>query len=159
MVNVLRRFWRYLGSDGGSVPYGVLFATLGVVGIVVAVLADGPASVRFGYAAELLWVLGLVSVWRRVRARLLLTSGIGWLAAMVISTTGTPTELAVPIGLSVGAGIALMWSLATRTEVSVTWAPGKVYNRDDGPKPPMETVVLVGTGVLLVIGIGLLIWG
>ncbi|WP_405057324.1 hypothetical protein OG474_31925 [Kribbella sp. NBC_01505] len=155
----MKRFWRYLGSDGGSVPYGVLFAMLGVVGIVFAVLADGPVGVRGGYVGELLWVLGLLAVARRVRPRLLLTSGIGWLAAMVISTTGVPADTAVPVGLMVGAGIALGVSLATRSGVSFEWAPNKVYDQDDGPKPFTETVVLVGTGVFAVIGIALLIWG
>ncbi|TDC15527.1 hypothetical protein, partial [Kribbella albertanoniae] len=103
MVKVLRRFWRYLGSDGGSMPYGVMGVTLGVIGIVFAVLADGAVGVRAGYALELLWVLGLVAVMRRVRPRLLLTSGIGWVAAMVISSTAVPAERGVPVGLMVGA--------------------------------------------------------
>jgi hypothetical protein len=78
---------------------------------------------------------------------------------MVISTTGVPAESAVPMGLTVGAGIALMWSLATRSGVTLSFVPDKVYDQDDGPKPRMETVVLVATGILGVIGIGLLIWG
>ncbi|MFK4086390.1 hypothetical protein ACI2LF_19930 [Kribbella sp. NPDC020789] len=156
---MLRRVYRYFGSDGGSVPYGVLFVVLGVAGVAVGVVADGPVGVRVGLVAELLWLLGVLAVARRVRPRLLLTSGIGWLAAVVISTTATPVERGVPVGLVVGAGIALGWSLATRSGVTVSWEPDKVYDRDDGPKPQMETVVLVGTGVLAVLGVGLLVWG
>ncbi|MFB6718578.1 hypothetical protein ACFCV3_00370 [Kribbella sp. NPDC056345] len=154
---MLRRFYRYLGSDGGSVPSGLMFAMLGVLGIVAAVLADGPISVRAGYAIELLWVLGLLSVVWRVRPRLLLTSGIGWVAAMVISSTASPAERGVPVGLMVGAGIAVGLSLATRSGVTLEVEPNKVYDRDDGPKPRMETVVLVGTAVFALVGVGLLV--
>ncbi|GAB3929055.1 hypothetical protein GCM10029976_027980 [Kribbella albertanoniae] len=157
MVKVLRRFWRYLGSDGGSMPYGVMGVTLGVIGIVFAVLADGAVGVRAGYALELLWVLGLVAVMRRVRPRLLLTSGIGWVAAMVISSTAVPAERGVPVGLMVGAGIAVGLSLATRSGVSLEVEPNKVYNRDDGPKPRMETVVLVATAVFALVGVALVV--
>ncbi|TDD46220.1 hypothetical protein E1263_37040 [Kribbella antibiotica] len=156
-MKVLRRFWRYLGSDGGSVPYGVLGVMVAAVGIVFAVLADGAVGVRAGYALELLWVLGLVAVWQRVRPRLLLTSGIGWLAAMVVSTTATPAERGVPLGLAVGAGIALVLSLSTRSGVTFEMNPGKVYHRDDSPKPKMETAVVVATAGLLVAGVVLLV--
>ncbi|MFC9693027.1 hypothetical protein ACFTSF_31040 [Kribbella sp. NPDC056951] len=154
---MLRRFYRYLGSDGGSVPWGVLNGTLAVVGIVAAVLADGPVSVRAGLAVELVWVLGLLAVARRVRPRLLVTSGIGWLAAMLVSSTAVPVERGVPVGLAVGAGIAVVVSLSTRSGVSLEWAPNKVYDRDDGPKPRMETAVLVVTAVFGVVGIVLLV--
>ncbi len=157
MVKVLRRFYRYLGSDGGSTPYGVMFAMLGILGIVSAVLADGPPSVRVGYAVELLWVLGLLSVVWRVRPRLLLTSGIGWVAAMVISSTAVPAERGVPVGLMVGAGIAVGLSLATRSGVTVEVEPDKAYNRDDGPKPRMETAVLVATAVFALVGVALVV--
>ncbi|WP_344154283.1 hypothetical protein [Kribbella yunnanensis] len=154
---MLRRIYRYFGSDGGSIPYGVLNVMLAIIGIVFAVLADGPVSVRAGYAVELLWLLGLFAVVRRVRPRLLLTSGIGWLAAMVISTTAVPSERGVPVGLAVGAGIAVVVSLSTRSGVSLEWAPNKVYDRDDGPKPRMETAVLLVTAVFGVVGIVLLV--
>lgn len=112
---------------------------------------------RAAYVVEFVWVLGLLAVARRVRLRLLLTSGIGWLVAMVISTTGVPADTAVPLGLVVGAGVAVGVSLATRSGISLEWAPGKVYDQDDGPKPRMETVVLVATGVFMVVGIVLLV--
>lgn len=159
MRALLRRFWRYIESDGGSVPYGVMGVTLAVFGTVFAVLADGAVSVRAGMRWSCCGCWGVVAVWQQVRPRLLLTSGIGWVIAMAISTTATPTGRGVPLGLAVGAGLALMWSLLTRSGVRLEFDPDKVYDRDDGPKPRMETVVLVGTGVLAVVGVGLLGWG
>ncbi|MFF1820215.1 hypothetical protein ACFVWG_23125 [Kribbella sp. NPDC058245] len=113
-------------------------------------------SVGVVAAVDVVWVLGLFAVRRRVRPRLLLTSGLGWLVGLVISTTGMPAGRAVPVGLLVGTMVALLWSLATRSGVTFTWEPDKVYNQDDGPKPRLETVVLVATALFGVVAIVLL---
>lgn len=96
---------------------------------------------------QALWLVALVTVGtlRAVRARVLVTSGLGLLISLVVSTTATPPEQAVPLGVMLGTGAAVGLWLATRHEVTFTWAPGKVYWPDERRPPATEKLLLLMT--------------
>lgn len=89
----------------------------------------------------------------RVRRRRLAAAGIGWLAAVVVATTTTPTSRVLPIGLILGAGIALGGCLATARGVTFTWAQQQTYWAYDGKIPPGDRLVEVLTGLVGLIGV------
>lgn len=84
----------------------------------------GPASWMLG-GVQALWLVALVVVGlrRAVRPRVLVTSGLGLLTSLVVTTTATPTEQGVPLGLLLGTGVAIALTLATRRGVTFTWMP------------------------------------
>jgi hypothetical protein len=99
--------------------------------------------------AQALWLLALVAVGlrRAVRVRALVTSGIGLLISLVVSTTATPPEKAVPVGVMIGSGIALFLAFATRRGVTFTWEPDTEYWPDYKRPPRTENLLLVLAGL------------
>ncbi|MGW6279986.1 hypothetical protein [Kribbella sp. NPDC055071] len=102
------------------------------------------ATVRTLGWVQALWfvVLAVVGLRRAVRFRALVTHGIGLLVSLVVTTTATPPEKAVPIGVMIGTGIAIGLSLATRHGVTFTWQPDTEYWPDDKRPPRPENLLL-----------------
>ena len=98
---------------------------------------------------QALWLLALVVVGllRAVRSRVLMTSGLGLLISLVISTTATPAEQAVPLGVMLGTGVAVGLSLFTRHGVTFTWMPDTEYWPDEKRPPVTENLLLLMTAL------------
>ncbi|GAA1139055.1 hypothetical protein GCM10009630_42530 [Kribbella jejuensis] len=103
-------------------------------------------SQAFWFAA-----LVLLAVRRAVRPRALVTSALGLLISVVISTTATPPAIAVPLGVTVGTAIAVILSLATRHAITFTWSPNTKYYADNHPTPA-ENPLLAATALYFCIG-------
>ncbi|TCO41061.1 hypothetical protein EV646_116153 [Kribbella antiqua] len=108
---------------------------------------DGASWVLVGLQA--LWLVALVAVGllRAVRHRVLVTSGLGVVISLVVSTTATPMERGLPLGVALGAGVAVGLSLATRSGVTFTWMPDKVYWLDEKRPPMTENLILLLTAL------------
>src|SRR3954465_955852 len=108
---------------------------------------------------QALWLVTLVAVGllHAVRPRLLVTSGLGLLISLVVSTTVSPTERALPLGLALGAGAAVGLSLAIRRGVTFTWTPDKVYWVDDKRPPPTEQLILAMTALCCCVAVAVLV--
>ena len=104
----------------------------------------GPASWILG-GSQALWLLALVvaGLKRAVRPRVLVTSGLGLLISLVVTTTTTPTEL----GVMLGTGVAIGLSLATRHGVTFTWMPDTEYWPDENRPPLTENLLLAMTAL------------
>jgi hypothetical protein len=94
-------------------------------------------------------VVALVAVGllRAVRHRVLVTSGLGLLISLVVSTTATPMERGLPLGVALGTGVAVGLSLAVRSGVIFARMPDKVYWLDEKRPPATENLILLVTGV------------
>ena len=107
---------------------------------------------------QALWLVTLIAVGllQAVRRRLLVTSGLGLLISLVVSTTASPTERALPLGVALGAGAAVGLSLATRRGVTFTWMPDKVYWLDDKRPAPTEDLILLMTALCCCVALAIL---
>jgi hypothetical protein len=77
-----------------------------------------------------------------VRHRFLLVQALTWLLALAIGTTATPPDLALPVGLIVGASCCLFLCFAVSDGVAFEWAQHKTYFAQKGKVPRAEHVVL-----------------
>jgi hypothetical protein len=88
-----------------------------------------------------------------VRPRCLAVLAGGWLVATVLATTATPATRAVPMGLVVGAGLALgIWPAISRG-VTFTMAQDRTYAPYDGKIPVGDRVALAITAVAGLVGV------
>ena len=106
-------------------------------------------------AAHVAWPTGILvlRLITRVRRRCLAAAGVGWLAAVVVATTAPPTSRALPVGLVLGAGIAIGGCFATARGVTFTWEQQQTYWAYDGKIPPGDRLVEVLTGLVGLIGV------
>jgi hypothetical protein len=108
---------------------------------------DAGSWILGGLQALWLMVLVAVGLLRAIRPRVLVTSGLGLLISLVVSTTATPTEQGVPVGIMLGTGVAVGLSLATRHGVTFTWMPDTEYWPDEERPPVTENLLLVMTAL------------
>src|SRR3954453_22321413 len=108
---------------------------------------------------QVLWLATVVAVGllHAVRRRVLVTSGLGLLISLVVSTTASPIERALPLGVALGAGASVGLSFATRRGVTFTWMPDKVYWVDDKRPPPTEKLILLMTALCCCVAVAVLV--
>lgn len=109
-------------------------------------------------ATYVAWPVGVVvlRLLTRARRRCLAATGVGVLVALVLATTATPADRTIPIGLIVGAGVAVALCLATARGLTFTWAQNETYWVYDGKIPLGDRLVEVLSllaGVVGVIGL------
>ncbi|WP_410788747.1 hypothetical protein [Kribbella sp. C-35] len=95
-------------------------------------------------------VLRLVA---RTRARCLLGTGLGYLVALVLATTATPTTVAVPLGLFVGGVAAVIGCLATGRGVTFTFDQDTTYWEYDGKIPVGDRLVEILGALVAILGV------
>jgi hypothetical protein len=83
-------------------------------------------------------VLTVAKLVAGVRRRFVLAFAGGWLVALVVATTAEPRARAMTIGPVIGAVGAVLGWLVIRRGLNLTWMPGKVFLRDNGPTPRAE---------------------
>jgi hypothetical protein len=118
---------------------------------------DGASWMLVGLQALWFVVLVAVGLLRAVRRRVLVTSGLGLLISLVVSTTATPAERGFPLGVALGAGVAVGLSLATRSGVTFTWMPDEVYWSDEKRPPLTENLILLLTALCCCVAAAVLV--
>ncbi|HWD79217.1 MAG TPA: hypothetical protein VG497_10045 [Kribbella sp.] len=111
-------------------------------------------------AAYVAWPAGVV-VLRLVahtRGRCLVFTGLGYLVALVIATTATPSSVAVPLGLTLGGAAGAGLCLATGHGITLTIDPDTTYWEYDGKIPLGDRLVEVLGGLVAVAGGVALAW-
>jgi hypothetical protein len=109
-------------------------------------------------ATYVAWPAGVVvlRLVARARGRCLFFSGVGYLVALVIGTTATPTSAGIPVGLFVGALVAVVTCLATGHGITFNIDPDTTYWEYDGKIPLGDRLVeILGVLVAVIGGIAL----
>ena len=105
-------------------------------------------------AAYVAWPVGvaLLRLVAHARARCLIFTGLGYLLALVIATTATPSSVAVPLGLMLGGAAGAGLCLATGHGITLTIDPDTTYWEYDGKIPVGDRLVEVLGGLVAVAG-------
>lgn len=112
-------------------------------------------------ATYVVWPAGVLvlRLAAHTRGRCLVFTGLGYLVALVIATTATPSSVAVPLGLMLGGAIGAGLCLATGHGITFTIDPNTTYREYDGKIPLGDRLVEVLGGLVAVAGGLGLGWG
>ncbi|MFF0266374.1 hypothetical protein [Kribbella sp. NPDC004536] len=112
-------------------------------------------------AAYVAWPAGVVvlRLTAHTRGRCLVFTGVGYLVALVIATTATPSSVAVPLGLMLGGLIAVVMCLNTGHGLTPKHDPGTTYWAYDGKIPRGDRLVEVLGALVAICGGVSLNWG
>ncbi|NUR97165.1 MAG: hypothetical protein HOV67_18145 [Kribbellaceae bacterium] len=111
-------------------------------------------------AAYVAWPAGviLLRLAAHTRGRCLVFTGLGYLVALVIATTATPSSTAVPLGLMLGGLIAAGLCLATGHGLTFTIDPDTTYWEYDGKIPLGDRLAEILGGLVAIVGGSALPW-
>jgi hypothetical protein len=111
-------------------------------------------------AAYVAWPVGVVllRLMASARARCLIFTGLGYLVALVIATTATPSTSAVPLGLLLGGLTGAGLCLATGHGITFNFDQNTTYWEYDGKIPVGDRLVELLGGLIAVTGGVALSW-
>ncbi|GAA1602780.1 hypothetical protein GCM10009804_69070 [Kribbella hippodromi] len=89
----------------------------------------------------------------RIRPRCLVATGLGYLIALVLATTATPAARMIPVGLIVGAGVAVGGCLGTARGVVFTWDQQQTHGAYEGQIPVGDRLAEIWSAVIGVAGV------
>lgn len=92
------------------------------------------------------------------RGRCLVFTGVGYLVALVIATTATPSSVGVPLGLILGGFGAAGLCLATGHGMTFNFDPDTTYWEYDGKIPVGDRLVEILGGLVAIVGLVAMPW-
>ncbi|WP_427886842.1 hypothetical protein ACQHIV_28685 [Kribbella sp. GL6] len=112
-------------------------------------------------AAYVAWPTGvaLLRLVAHARGRCLVFTGAGYLIALVIATTATPSSVAVPLGLMLGGVIGAVLCLGTGHGLTFTFDPETTYWVYEGKIPRGDRLVEVLNVLVAICGGVSVNWG